>query len=246
MKPMVRFPRSLMALGVIAASSVLVMGATKQAPAQQNTASDLPQTGWLDENTGLDVISGPVNVADLLNLPVRTYGTAPPVSVVDDLLIKADGRISRLVLDNGQFLQMGLDGKRVALPYDAVVVPGQNGKPAFLRINIARSYGEVIREFRYELMSPTDYSVKAIMGSPVSAADAPGAGQVRGLWVNDAGTITYVDIDLSQGSGYTPLIVSIPFGDLTITRRGPMDETQLSTALSLAALRALPKSGSSH
>lgn len=241
---MIRFPRSLMALGVIATSAIVAMGAG-QATAQQTPTptSPPPLSGWLDADTGLDPISGPVNVADLLALPVRTYGTTPPVSVVEDLLIKADGRINRLVLDNGQFLQMGLDGKQVALPYDAVAVPGQDGKPAFLRINIAGGYGEVIREFRYELMSPTDYSVKAIMGSPVSTADVPGAGQVRGLWANEESKITHVDIDLSAGAGYAPQIVSVPFRDLKITRRGPMDETRVSTTLSLSALRALPKSG---
>ncbi|MBE1237008.1 PRC-barrel domain-containing protein [Phaeovibrio sulfidiphilus] len=183
--------------------------------------------------------SWPVSASDLLNLPVRIYGGAPPVSVVDDLLLKADGRVVRVIIDNGQFLRMGLDGKRVALPYEGAIVPGADGEPAFLRINIAASYGEVIREFRYELMSPTDYSMKAILGAPVSTSDMPGAGSLHTLWVSEAGTVEYADVDLSVLPGQLSKRVRIPFTDLRLSRLGPMDETRAFVDYPLLDLRTM-------
>jgi hypothetical protein len=199
---------------------------TEQPPGAEETLDSLPS------------LDGPMAAQDLLGLPVRTYGGAPPVAVVDDLLITADGVVDKLVLDDGTFLQMGLNGKRVALPYSAAIaVPGPDGLPAYLRINIAKAYGQVIKEFLYDLISPKDYAVKSIVGSPVSTSDAPGAARLTGLTVNQRGQVTQAELDLNPGSTLAAWPVTLPFSDLRVFRPGPKEQTRLSTPLTLDQLR---------
>ncbi|WP_413203793.1 PRC-barrel domain-containing protein [Rhodospirillum sp. A1_3_36] len=216
------------------------------APVTAQTPDAEQPPGAEDSLDSLPSLDGPMSVQDLLGLPVRTYGGAPPVAVVDDLLITADGMVDKLVLDDGTFLQMGLNGKRVALPYTAAIaVPGPDGRPAYLRINIAKAYGQVIKEFLYELISPKDYAVKSIMGSPVSASDAPGAARLTGLTVTQQGQVTQAELDLNPGSTLTPWPVTLPFSDLKVFRPGPMEQTRLSTPLTLDQLRIHGASSSS-
>ncbi|MCF8481469.1 MAG: PRC-barrel domain-containing protein [Rhodospirillum sp.] len=220
-------PLALPVLAIILAGSATAQTPeATQPPAVEETLDSLPS------------LEGPIAAQDLLGLPVRTYGGAPPVAVVDDLLITIDGVVDKLVLDDGTFLRMGLGGKRVALPYDAAIaVPGPDGLPVYLRINIAKAYGQVIKEFLYDLISPKNYAVKAIIGGPVSAVDAPGAARVTGLTVSQGGKVTTVELDLNPGSTATSWPVTLPFSDLRISRPGPKEETRLSTPLTLNQLR---------
>jgi hypothetical protein len=219
--------------------SVLLLAAPLAPALAQDagTEAQVPGEESLDELPALD---GPLAVTDMLGLPVRTYGGAPPVAVVDDLLLKADGTVDKMVLDDGTFLRLGLDGKRVALPYAAAsVVPGGDGGPAYLRINIAKAYGQVIKEFLYDLISPSDYAAKAILGGAVAATGAPGAGRVIEMTMTPAGRVTEVALDISTGAGTPAWIVSLPFSDLRLSRPSPKDETRLSTPLTLDRLRVM-------
>lgn len=190
----------------------------------------------------LPSLDGPLAASQLLGLPVRTYGGAPPVAVVDDLLLKADGQVSKLVLDDGTFLKMGVDGKRVALPFAAAItVPGPDGGPAYLRINIAKAYGQVIREFLYDLIAPSDFALKAILGGPLAAADLPAIGQVVELWIRPQdGRAMLAEVELSPGAQTLSWRVRLPIEDLVLRRPGATDETRLSTPLSAQAVRTLP------
>ncbi|CCG07816.1 hypothetical protein [Pararhodospirillum photometricum] len=228
---MMRLPRAALVVGAL----LLPLAAQAQTLAPPAPVAD---------GESLPALQGPIAVRDLLRLPVRTYGDAPPVAVVDDLLIKADGTLDKLVLSDGSFLRMGLDAKRVAFPYSAAtIVPGADGRAAFVRINIAKTYGQVVREFLYALISPTDFAVKALIDAPIATSDQPQAGRLMNLWLSPAGELDRADLDIFVGGRSVSWTVHAPFRSLTLERADPEEPTRVSTSLSLAKLRDLPGEG---
>ncbi|ABC22709.1 hypothetical protein [Rhodospirillum rubrum] len=225
------------------AFAILFCGVVASAtgPIPQARAQGVPPASDALVDESLPTLIGPLSAGRMIGLPVRTYGDAPAVANVDDLLMKADGTVDKLVLDDGTFLRMGLDGKRVALPYaSAALVPGSDGAPSYLRINIAKAYGQVIKEFRYELISPSDFALKAVLGAPVAAADAPSAGRLDTLWIGQGGHIDHAEISLDPDSSLASWTIALPFSDLSFRRPASRTETRVVTFRTLNQLKALP------
>ncbi len=187
--------------------------------------------------------TGGQRLSAVLSLPVLTSASAPPVAEVSDLLIDADGRPGRVVLSDGTFLRMGLDGKMVALPWDAaglVADPETPAKAGSVSLNIARAYGQVIKPFLYDLTPPGLFSADALLEAPLRTPGGGAGGHITDLRLDPDGRVTHLIVELNHVGAPVSHKVALPIGSVSLERIGARGPTTARTSLDPVGLRALP------
>ena len=114
----------------------------------------------------------------------RSFRAAPEyLSEIDDVLLAADGRLKAAVVGVGGFL--GIAERDVAVPWDALVVSGDEDEDLLLRLDISREQLEAVPQFETVAdrqaaeeaarLAQTPPAPGAISGAGGAKAPAPGA-----------------------------------------------------------------------
>ena len=95
----------------------------------------------------MDQLAGGYRVSELMRSTVVNEA-GERIGTIDDFVIGSDDRVLFAILQVGGFL--GIGGKLVAVPFDALVLDEENGKRRILLPGATREELENAPEFNYE------------------------------------------------------------------------------------------------
>ncbi len=145
---------------------------------------------------------------------------------VEDIIVGPDGRIERVIVEGGGFIDIG--DVHAAVPWDMVSRTGANA----LRVQVS---GEDISEYaRFPNMddmptAPENFRVRELIGDFVRA-NGRGYGTVDDVIFTDEGQIQALVVYPAYGYGYRTSPVAVPYQNDGYSPYAPYYETELGTA----------------
>ena len=194
-------------------------GAAESASASEETWVDI--TSWATAQGYYDGWSA----LDLLD--EDAYGTdGEDLGEVEDMIVGPDGRIERVVIEGGGFLDIG--DTHYAVPWDEVTRVGTSSVTVPLTED---SFDEYTRYPEVDDMPAMDrnFRINEIIGDYVSA-NGVGYGTIDDVIFSDDGTIEAVVVYPSYGYGYRTRPVAVPYNAAAYDPYAPYYSVPYATA----------------